>query len=115
MKSLRLELRLGEQLAGLSPLVCRRAIAALRKADADAGGDNREESNLPPHCAGLFELVTGQTNIWNNVSGDLVTHVSSRNNLLTFLSEAERFLDIVEGIERPETPAEPAPAAAPTE
>ena len=94
---------LGEQLTGLSPTVCRRAIAAIRKADEDAGGEKRTE-DLPEHCHHLLSLLTAQL-----MAGSCGTvHPSGRNTLLHGLAEIERFLDIVEGVELKETPAAPA-------
>ncbi len=90
-----LVLKLGEQLTGLSPTVCRRAIAAVRKEDERLGGESRKD-NLPDYCQNLLHLLGEQ--IHNDFSYHSAQH---RNKLVNLLNQAELFLDIVEGARKP--------------
>ncbi|MDO8505083.1 MAG: hypothetical protein Q7S48_00655 [bacterium] len=83
---------LGEQLTALSPIVCRRAIAALREADEDAGGEDRTE-DLPDYCDYLTVLLAKQT----GADTSCITLYGYRSRLYSCLYDIELFLNIVEG------------------
>lgn len=93
------ESKLGEQLTGLSPTVCRRAIAAIRQEDERLGGENRTVP-LPSFCHGLVLLITKQTyTIFSAPELLCERYPHNRTDLLSALNQAELFLNIVEGVE----------------
>lgn len=89
----RMDLKLGEQLTGLSPTVCRRAIRELQRVDEALGGIKRT-ANLPDYCHALISLLEKQTDIrtmlLKKIGGD------SHGNLDFFLDHCECFLDAIE-------------------
>lgn len=85
--------KLGEQLTGLSPTVCRRAIAAIRK-EYKRRGDSVPKNPLPTYCEGLLELLDKQTYIGMHYD---TAHL--RSILLDALNQVELFLNVVEGVE----------------
>lgn len=89
------ELKLGEQLTGLSPTVCRRAIYELRLADKTLGGEDRT-LRLPTYCFALILFLEKQTGVHtmnlSSYNGD------NHRSLDNFLEQCEGFLDTVEGV-----------------
>ncbi len=92
----RKKMELGEQLMGLSPTVCRRAIAALRAADKALGGKKRKK-DLPYFCRALIGLLGKEVSILFLDQAFLGPVENIRNDLIERLDQAEVFLDIVEG------------------
>lgn len=98
MDPLHLELKLGEQLTGLSPTVCRRAIAAVHAWLATA----QEHSGYvdePNHIRACISLLAAQTNIRDHYQHTM----HGRSTVKQYLDACETFLDIVEGKEPPAT------------
>lgn len=89
---------LDEQLTGLSPTVCRRAIKAIRDADTRMGGEKRQE-DLPVYCESLLTLLEDQINISSSFSSCPCStkKPAARDYVLSALKQAELFLDVVEG------------------
>ena len=108
MKPLRMELQLGEQLTGFSPTICRRAIAAIRKAHA---GLNPQRDYLPEFCTGLLVLLCHQTQMGTDEAFDkpAYLHPGHRNVVLAFLDACDKFLDVVKGVETTDATTPPAP------
>jgi hypothetical protein len=92
-----LELKLGEQLTGLSPTVCRRAIFAIRDEDDRLGGECREV-NLPKYCEGLIYLLFEQTDVQDANGGISLLRRANRKDLYDILNQMVIFLDVVEGV-----------------
>lgn len=88
------ELKLGEQLTGLSPTVCRRAIYELRLVDKTLGGKGRT-FKLPTYCFALILFLEKQTGVHtmnlSSCNGD------DHRSLDNFLEQCQGFLDTVEG------------------
>ncbi|KKR99793.1 MAG: hypothetical protein UU49_C0003G0007 [Candidatus Magasanikbacteria bacterium GW2011_GWC2_41_17] len=91
-----LELKLGEQLTGLSPTVCKRAIFAIHDEDNRLGGESRK-TELPEYCGGLLFLLGNQTNVYS--SCDQLLRPEYRNHLYELLNQMTIFLNVVEGTE----------------
>ncbi|MBI2552583.1 hypothetical protein HYW17_04785 [Candidatus Uhrbacteria bacterium] len=99
---------LGEQLTGLSPTVCRRAIAAMRRVNAEW----KESCDAPAFYNAMAQLLHTQVGIEIEFcirrpnAEQLAEHLRMSKAALV---QCELFLDIIEGIEHPEAspPADP--------
>lgn len=86
----------GEQLTGLSPMACRRAVKAIREEDERLGGEKRKE-DLPEYCKGLIALLFSQIDMDGGPNAPCMPLF--RSQLHGSLDQMVIFLNIVEGIE----------------